>query len=151
MGTNGRLSCRYCHGDVKPPKQSYCSETCRHEFRLLNEGDYARAHVWVRDRGVCAGCGLDTVEWFLQKHPQLRSHYERTKVLAPSAQFPVSGHAWKYGAWEMDHIVEVARGGATTLENLQTLCALGKKRGCHYEKTKRFAAERAERRRQTPG
>ena len=133
---NGRLGCRYCRGDVTPPKSSYCSEPCKHAFRLVNENEYARACVFLRDRGVCAGCGLDTVRAagrFLP-HP-LES--------PPGSMYPVRSHSWKWGAWEMDHVVEVARGGVTELSNLQTLCNLGKKRGCHYEKTRAFAAERA--------
>jgi 5-methylcytosine-specific restriction protein A len=140
QGTNGRPSCRYCHGDVKPPKYSYCSETCRHEFRVLNEPGYARACVFLRDRGVCAACGLDTVAHAGDVLP-------RQWRLGPGSFHPVSKRTTGMGEWEMDHVFEVASGGHSSLDNLQTLCSLGPKRGCHYEKTRAYAARRAAQRR----
>jgi 5-methylcytosine-specific restriction endonuclease McrA len=127
------MSCRFCHGDIalSSRRTSYCSDPCEHEFRLLNETSYARAHVLLRDRGVCAECGVDTIG-------ELPAGWRRPE----GSMLPVSRRALSIGAWEMDHIVEVARGGTSALSNLQTLC-----RKDHLAKTARFAAERAAERR----
>jgi 5-methylcytosine-specific restriction enzyme A len=133
-GTNGKLSCRYCHGDIPltSRRTSYCSDECQHEFRILNEAEYAKACVLVRDEGRCAGCGEQTVPTF---PPGWRT---------PGQFFPVSvrHRARLLARFECDHVLEVARGGTSVLTNLQTLCS-----PCHAKKTKRFAAERAAERR----
>jgi 5-methylcytosine-specific restriction protein A len=49
--------------------------------------------------------------------------------------------------WEADHVVELAEGGKGGLDNVQTLCSAGRRRSCHYLKTREYARRRAERRR----
>ena len=69
----------------------------------------------------------------------------RWRTDSPGSMMPVSRRAMNLvkGLFEIDHVVEVARGGTTELHNLQTLCP----QPCHAEKTARFAAERAAERR----
>src|SRR6266487_628651 len=128
-GTNGRLSCRWCWGDLTGRRTSYCSDACAHEFRLRSEPDYMRACVFVRDRGVCAKCGLDTVAaggWqlplALNVTPQGHDISNRT---------PVWQGYINRGSWEADHILPVVEGGGSCgLSNLRTLCL-----PCHREET----------------
>ena len=121
----GRKGCRWCKGPVKPPKRSFCSHACVHDWRLRTDPGYVRACVLRRDGGVCCVCGL---------------HVERIRRII--------GHAQQFGfnvemlfiqagiptTWEADHIVPVAEGGGLCgLDNYRTLC-----RACHVAETARL-------------
>lgn len=71
-GPNGRALCRYCNTEVPVGRLTFCSGEravftrdggiarpgtgCVHEHVLRSNPDYARRHVWARDRGKCALC-----------------------------------------------------------------------------------------------
>lgn len=59
--TLGKLvwPCRWCGAPTTPPRVSWCSEACIHEYKIRKQPAYARQAVFERDRGVCSGCGLD--------------------------------------------------------------------------------------------
>lgn len=141
MGTNGRLACRWCRQDITERRRiSYCSDQCRHEYRLRNENEYARACVFARDRGICAQCKKDTVAEATARFP---GRGQLPLDLGGSRWMPVNRRFLRWATWEMDHVLEVADGGGSAgLDNLQTLCPT-----CHARKTAAFAAERARRRR----
>ena len=89
-----------------------------------------RQQVFERDKGICALCGLDCgklddllAEW------QGKPFYEEVKEILVQHGLP----ATKIGSpcWHADHIVPIARGGQTTLENLRVLCLQ-----CHQEVTR---------------
>lgn len=129
-GPNGRALCRWCATEVTPPRKTFCSDGCVHEWKLRSQPPYARMHVWFRDRGVCAGCFVvvgTTPRW---RGPwSLERYWQHGSTVA--------------GGWFADHIVAVEEGGGECgLENLQTLC-----KGCHDAKTaahvRRIAARRA--------
>ena len=61
-GPGGRLLCRWCGTETKPPRITFCSDVCVREWKLRTGGAYARALVFQRDKGVCACCRIDTVE-----------------------------------------------------------------------------------------
>jgi 5-methylcytosine-specific restriction enzyme A len=132
-GPNGRPLCRFCSNETIPPRRTFCSDICIHEWKIRSNPGYAREHVFKRDRGVCAGCGLDTEE--LKKLlSQVIS--EKGRAAYEALTFTYSGdYGFDFSIekhfWEMDHILPVAHGGGTCgLENLQTLCII-----CHKEKT----------------
>lgn len=113
-GPNGRALCRWCQTEVKPPRRTFCGDPCIHEWKLRSQPPYARLHVWIRDRGQCAGCRATP------RHPRWQGPYALE---------------WYYelhrGTWFADHILAVEEGGGECgLENLQTLC-----RRCHDAKT----------------
>lgn len=56
----GTRHCRWCGTGVRPPRLTFCGDPCVHEWKLRASGSYVRMLVHRRDRGVCAGCGLDT-------------------------------------------------------------------------------------------
>src|SRR5689334_8428260 len=58
----GERLCRWCKNPVPPPKRSWCSDVCVSEYKLRSDPEYAREQVFFRDKGVCAKCGLDTLE-----------------------------------------------------------------------------------------
>lgn len=92
-----RGTCRWCKGPVKPPRRTFCSDACVHEYLLRSNPRYLRQKVWERDRGICALCGVDTT----QLEPPGRLQH----------------------TWEVDHIVPVAEGGGECgLDNVRTLC-----------------------------
>lgn len=51
--------CRVCAKPVAGRKRYYCSDSCRSEFYSATMHDNA-GYVYLRDKGVCACCGLDT-------------------------------------------------------------------------------------------
>lgn len=135
---NGRRSsCRYCGGALPKGRRTFCGgarttyrytrtiprdtvvETpghgCIHEWCLRTQPAYARATVWERDHGVCAGCGVSC---------QYTGGPDRHDARP---------------AWQADHIVPVVEGGGECgLDNLRTLCT-----ECHKAETADLARRRA--------
>lgn len=123
-GPNGRRLCRWCGTEVKPPRITFCSEACIHEWRLRTDPGYLRSQVFERDHGICAICGTDTTA------------LEGERV----------GN--RYGAlWDADHIIPVAEGGGECdLSNIRTLCI-----PCHRKVTKELRERLREQRNQQKG
>jgi 5-methylcytosine-specific restriction endonuclease McrA len=115
-----------------------------------------RRLVDARDRGLCAGCHVDTeaVAGYADQATRevvgrwnhergLRIHARRWDSAPPELVRMIQvareeilepygwGHLWRRRTfWDADHLVPVADGGPSTLENLQTLCL-----SCHQAKT----------------
>lgn len=124
-GPHGRSLCRWCNLEVPPGRRTFCSDFCVHEWRLRTDPGYLREQVLARDRGICAGCGVDAVsEWRrIRRLPFAR----RRAVLAEWGVRPGS----RASLWDADHIVPVAEGGGECdLNNLRTLCLR-----CHRQAT----------------
>jgi 5-methylcytosine-specific restriction endonuclease McrA len=115
-GANGRVLCRWCSLEVPPPRRTFCSDWCVHEWRLRSDPGYLREKVFERDNGVCALCALDTVaEWRrILRTPRAR----RAGLLR---DWGIRGR--RSSLWDADHITPVAEGGGECdLGNLRTLC-----------------------------
>ena len=126
--------CRWCGEPVPPPKRTFCSTECVHEWRIRTDPGYVREQLWKRDHGVCASCGLDTVE------------EARTAYKARSSR-PYPDERGKRGPWDADHIHPVHRGGGECgLDGYQTLC-----KECHKAKSAEEARVRAEAKRPPSG
>ncbi len=115
LGENGRHLCRWCSLEVPQGRLTFCSDWCVEEWKLRSDPGYLRERLFARDKGVCAGCGLDCIA-------QL-SHIRRLRGLARAQAIAY----WKCGRrkslWDADHIVPVAEGGGECdLSNMQTLC-----------------------------
>lgn len=96
-----------------------------HEYLLRSDPQYLRKHVFKRDKGVCAACGLDT--FALQRELQVLKYPERYVRLDALG---IPRHRSSY--WDADHVVAVVEGGGCCgLDNLQTLCV-----PCHFKKKK---------------
>jgi 5-methylcytosine-specific restriction enzyme A len=123
-GPNGRGICRWCRMEVPKGRRTFCSDSCVHDWRLRTDPAYLRDRVLARDRGICAICGLDALEFYrrfqwipVRKRRALRSQLDI--------------HARRHSFWDADHILPVAEGGGECdLSNLQTLCLW-----CHQEHT----------------
>jgi 5-methylcytosine-specific restriction endonuclease McrA len=49
--------CRFCGGEVKPPKISWCSTACVMEYRRLTDWGAIRRRILLRDDYRCVLCG----------------------------------------------------------------------------------------------
>jgi 5-methylcytosine-specific restriction endonuclease McrA len=118
---------------VRPPRRTFCSDPCVHEWRLRSDPSYARAEVWKRDRGTCRACGL-----------KLAAALRRWRRERPAARRGASYREWRRRRprWEADHILPVADGGGECgLENYRLLC-----RACHLQVTSTWRRGRRARR-----
>lgn len=128
-GPNGRALCRYCKTtECPPPRRTFCSDACIHEWRIRSNPGYAKEQVLKRDDCRCALCPTDTFAEF-------RGEYEARLART----YPRSLRAKKLATFDMDHIKPVSEGGGECgLENLRTLC-----KPCHRKVTAELAARRA--------
>lgn len=130
-GPNGKPTCRWCGVEVEPPRRSWCSDACVHEFKVRSHAGYARAQVYKRDRGVCRSCGLDAskLRGRLKRMPhQCRKTYAEILGLGRTGYIR--------SLWHVDHIVPVVEGGGSCgLRNLRTLCVW-----CHKRETRKLRA-----------
>jgi 5-methylcytosine-specific restriction protein A len=133
-GPNGRGVCRWCHTEVPKGRRTFCSDDCVREWRLRTDPGYLREQVLRRDRGVCALCGLDTIEFYrrFQLIPAKKRRALRSQL---------DWHAGRRSFWDADHILPVAEGGGECdLSNIRTLCLW-----CHQEHTAELRKCRRER------
>lgn len=131
-GPNGRGICRWCSLEVPPRRFTFCSAYCVHEWKLRTQPAYLREQVFLRDRGICAGCSVNTIE-ALRKLKRSRGHNRKVLMLHWGLKTRI--RRW---LWEADHIIAVVEGGGECdLENIQTLCLR-----CHRMKTKQLREQR---------
>lgn len=121
---SGYTACRWCKGDVIPPKRTMCSPECVHEILIRSNGTYLRKCVYDRDNGICAMCNIDTK--LIAKTALSLSECEREEYLKEYSISPKRKiHKKRFGGglWDADHIVMVKEnGGKCGLDNLRTLC-----------------------------
>ena len=116
-GPNGRHLCRWCSLEVPQGRVTFCSAWCVEEWRLRTDPGYLRAKVLVRDRGICAGCGIDCVD--AERQLKRLRGASRLKAFLDWGLRPGS----RKSLWDADHIVPVVEGGGECdLENIRTLC-----------------------------
>ena len=138
-GPNGRNLCRWCKTEVTPPRRTFCTDACVHEWNLRTHAGYLRRMVRERDHGVCAECGTNCVAL---RRALVRARYaehmmharwwtpERVELYAPTTWarmaelgIPPKRRALDRSLWEADHIIPVVEGGGCCgLDNLRTLC-----------------------------
>jgi 5-methylcytosine-specific restriction endonuclease McrA len=156
----GRWLCRWCGVPLKGSRNtSFCGTACRAEVEIRCQPAIARYHVGLRDKGVCARCGLDTeilAKLADEIDRRVRRNYDRGSHAATFwhrvgvailSQFEARGfnatHGILFGLrvgalWEADHILPVVEGGGGCgLENYRTLCT-----PCHKKETAKLAARR---------
>lgn len=148
-GPNGRRLCRWCSTEVPKGRISFCSEACVTEFTIRRSPTSARNHVFRRDKGICAACGMDTEKFrrvlrhasdsikALWEHPALRYSVPWGWRASLERSLGFDPHRRTY--WDADHREPVHHGGGECgLDNYQTLC-----QPCHKAKT---AAQRKKKR-----
>lgn len=120
---SGFKACRWCGGDVIPPRRTMCSASCVHELQLRRNPRYMRQCVFNRDKGICSICSIDT-KIIARTAKELHGD-DRVKFLASYNITAKRKINRKYGGslWDADHIVRVADGGGQCgLDNIRTLC-----------------------------
>jgi 5-methylcytosine-specific restriction endonuclease McrA len=126
INAEGYRECRYCHKSVKPPKRSFCSNECVHEYRLRSDGTYLRLNVFERDHGICAICNIDTKDIAKKLLSTDKTDPSYDKILEEykiSKKRKITPGKLGGGLWDADHIVCVKDGGGCSgLDNLRTLC-----------------------------
>lgn len=116
-GPNGRGICRWCSLEVPRGRFTFCSDFCVHEWKLRSQPAYLRDQVLLRDRGICAACGVDTLAAYRRlQRSRGRSHQALLEFWGMKKRFRKS-------LWDADHIHPVAEGGGECdLDNIRTLC-----------------------------
>lgn len=139
-GPNGRPLCRHCReNEVTPPRRTFCSDNCVHEHRLRSDPGYLRAQVYLRDKGVCAECGVNTTEWERELN---RLGFQERYAFRQRLGLPEH----RYSFWDADHILPVAEGGGECdLSNIRTLCL-----PCHKKATAALRKRLADQRKPAP-
>lgn len=121
-GPNGRGLCRWCELEVPPRRVTFCSAYCVHEWKLRSQPRYLREQVFLRDKGMCAGCGVDTM---LQLRRLRRSRGERRveQVAYWGLKTSAKKNRLRRSLWDADHILPVVEGGGECdMTNIRTLC-----------------------------
>ncbi|HSY36299.1 MAG TPA: HNH endonuclease signature motif containing protein [Acidobacteriaceae bacterium] len=141
VGAHGRALCRWCRMEILAKRRrTFCSDYCVHQWRLRSDPGYLRDQVLLRDKGVCALCGTDTVAEYarlLRSRGKVRAELlEVWGMRSVGASLPAgkkgsAGRAARRSLWDADHVRPVAEGGGECdLDNLRTLCLC-----CHREVT----------------
>ena len=118
-GPNGRSLCRWCGIEVPRGRRTFCSDWCVSEWRLRTDPGYLREQVFVRDKGVCAHCGLDTTaEWARIRRSR---NAKRSGALA---EWGLRGMT-RSSLWDADHILPVSEGGGNAICRISGRCASG--------------------------
>lgn len=132
---DGMPQCRWCLGSVYPPRRTFCSKDCVHEYRIRTSGSYMRECAYLRDKGICALCGIDC-KWIAREALKLDGK-ERVQFLADyniTSKRKIWRRKYGGGLFDVDHIIPVRDGGGQSgMENLRTLCI-----ECHKDVTKRM-------------
>ncbi|HYO81684.1 MAG TPA: HNH endonuclease signature motif containing protein [Bryobacteraceae bacterium] len=95
------------------------------QWRLRTDPAYLRDRTFERDGGVCASCGIDTVQAFNELRRKRGT--ARLRMLREWGLKTLNRRT----LWDADHIVPVVEGGgACDLSNIRTLCLK-----CHRQAT----------------
>ena len=112
--------CRLCDEPCPPRRSSWCSDECMEAYYTATDSNWLRNKVERRDSGVCAACGLDTVDLERRVTRMDREQRHEAKKVLKENGFNVNG--WTITLWDADHIEPLDEGGSWELSNVQTLC-----------------------------
>lgn len=161
--------CRWCFTVCTGRRTSFCSQACVDEFCIRRNSGWLRAATFKRDRGVCAGCGLDChklerILYTLQRgckampytdnphfyggrqvHQKLRQHWlERFHRIKSNMLAGFWDRDHPYGiksTWQADHIDAVIDGGGGMDGGMNNIRTLCVP--CHKDETAQLAGRRA--------
>jgi 5-methylcytosine-specific restriction protein A len=133
--------CRYCKSLVSPPRRSFCSDDCVHEWRIRSNNKYLRLHIYKRDSGICAICKTDTRYQKIDIENLKRKSYlvgtpesENEELQLYLKSIKITLKESEKSLWHADHIIPVSKGGGeSAVTNIRTLCIR-----CHKMETKKL-------------
>lgn len=126
--------CRFCGKPIRDDKgrlrtRATWHPACALTWAIMTSPQEARLFVFVRDRGVCSGCGKDC---FGGTEEQRRQTVEAIMTRPPGSgplRLPL-------GRWELDHVEPLSTESRDPrkwqLGNMSSLC-----KDCHAAKTKK--------------
>jgi 5-methylcytosine-specific restriction protein A len=142
---DGQFLCLHCDQPIRWHGKKWCSDECRHEYLIRTNPSYVRQALFARDRGICAGCGLDCEKALAEMNARMKACGTLTReAMAIADEYSFSWSRLRrhdepdgthypqaLNLWEVDHIVAVTEGGGEcSLSNLRTLCPR-----CHKQAT----------------
>ena len=65
LGSNGRPVCRWCGGETRSPRRTWCSQGCVDAFLVRTDPNIRAILIGQRDQWECQICGLDL--WHLER------------------------------------------------------------------------------------
>lgn len=115
--------CKWCGGEVKPPRRSWCSEACNQEFMIRFSAQSAAYHVFRRDGHICAACGIDCA-WLERERNLIKKTIGwHTYIYSETSRAQWGAYGKSAHLAEIDHIVPVSEGGGCCgLVNYRVLC-----------------------------
>ena len=129
--------CTWCDEPIGGGYRNWCSYKCRDEG-YVRGGFWAQA-ILKRDNGVCAICGLKTLDLKarVERIVQVSRDSKRCFTYSRIQRWCRSNKMQSYRTpYEIDHIVPVSEGGGCCgLDNLRTVCV-----NCHKKLTAELAA-----------
>eukprot|EP00746_Dinoflagellata_sp_MGD_P045380 gnl/MRDRNA2_/MRDRNA2_211206_c0_seq1.p1 gnl/MRDRNA2_/MRDRNA2_211206_c0~~gnl/MRDRNA2_/MRDRNA2_211206_c0_seq1.p1 ORF type:complete len:469 (+),score=38.04 gnl/MRDRNA2_/MRDRNA2_211206_c0_seq1:98-1408(+) len=139
-GPRGNILCRWCGDETASRSSTFCSSECVHQHKIRSSGQYIRQCVLIRDKGICARCGLNAHLLYRQMR-KAHSLSERWLSILKGTSFE-GGKGLSFSRrfragdfWHVDHILPVSAGGGSCgLDNLRTLC-----KPCHALVTRNVA------------
>jgi hypothetical protein len=147
-GPHGYFICKQCKTkECLPPRITYCSERCVHDWKMRSDITYTKRFVEARDGTTCYICGED----FDKKRSELldlrRTNRLKFLRVLHEEKFTEKMFDDRNSMCEMDHVIPVHKGGGIHMakgyeDNLKLAC-----RKCHMEKTVLEASQRARNRR----
>jgi len=131
--------CTWCGKAVPKGRRTWCCQKCVDAYRGEHDWSWIREQVLQRDKGICAICGVDTLEIcnFVLK-TRRREGFETGRHLT-SFYATLGWHDLTViSPWQADHIKPRVLGGTNEQDNLRTLCV-----PCHKRETAKLAASLA--------
>ena len=140
--------CVWCGCALSGRRTRWCSKACVDQYLIRNDLSLAGSRVEERDHGICANCGIDTIEILALMRfcrPNVAPSHGQA---GPKSAIKIQDEWGPWGTdyctrlWQMDHILPVVEGGGCCgLDNYQTLCL-----PCHKRDTAVLAGKLARRR-----
>lgn len=134
----GEKICVMCGKPLTGRKLRWCGDNECFQLMWIRSGDQAamRRYLVDRDKGICAGCGMDAE---LLKEVLYHGRRKSARGFTEWCKSKAIPCGYHYHVWEADHIIPVSEGGEHHEDNLQILCL-----NCHHKKARKIKIDERE-------